>query len=170
MSDQVEPPYVEWIARGARKRVVTDQAARDRVMAAVRAEGALPASPIRRIWARIAEPRSFRLSPAASTLLAAGLVGIGILAGKYFNNWGVPRDGESTTRVAMQPPVSHTTDTVARFYFAGPQASSVSLVGDFNDWDAARTPMVRAGNGGLWIVTLPLKAGRHVYAFVVDGS
>ena len=43
MSDSVEHPYVEWIAREAKRPVVVDPAARGRVMAAVRAEG-----PVRR--------------------------------------------------------------------------------------------------------------------------
>jgi len=45
----------------------------------------------------------------------------------------------------------------------------VALVGDFNDWNAAATPMARTPTGGTWSVALPLKPGRHVYAFVVDG-
>jgi hypothetical protein len=30
--------------------------------------------------------------------------------------------------------------------------------------------MVRTPNSGLWTVTLPLTAGRHLYQFVVDGT
>ena len=30
--------------------------------------------------------------------------------------------------------------------------------------------MVRADKDGVWSVTLPLSAGRHVYAYVVDGA
>ena len=50
-----------------------------------------------------------------------------------------------------------------------PAATRVALVGEFNDWDPSATPMSRAG-GGAWHVALPLTQGRHVYAFVVDGS
>ena len=50
-----------------------------------------------------------------------------------------------------------------------PSATRVALVGEFNDWDATATPMARAA-GGAWHVALPLANGRHVYAFVVDGS
>jgi 1,4-alpha-glucan branching enzyme len=51
-----------------------------------------------------------------------------------------------------------------------PQASTVSVVGDFNNWDAQATPMSRALAGGTWSVRIPLPAGRHVYAFVVNGA
>jgi hypothetical protein len=137
-------------------------------MAAVRAEPK-PRRSFFSLRSSLFVPR-LTLSPATSALLAAGLVGVGILAGAFGNNWGVRKDGRSTIDVAERPPVSRATDTVVKFVYVGPQASKVSLVGDFNDWDLSKTPMVRSANGGLWTVTLPLKAGRHLYAFVVDGN
>jgi len=100
------------------------------------------------------------------SLLAAGLVGLGVIGGGYAFNRDGRSVGGSTQALAPKLPVS---DTVVRFVFAAPAASNVSLVGDFNDWDATKTQMVRADNGQ-WTVTLPLKAGRHLYAFVVDGT
>jgi hypothetical protein len=164
-----EHPYVEWIAREAKRPVEMDRGARDRVMAAVRAEGAHRSTPVvRRTWAKLLEPRLFRLSPVLTTLAAAGLVGIGVFAGS-FTNWGVRKDGRPLVDAATQPPVAHTTDTVVKFVYPG-RASTVSLVGDFNGWDTAKTPMVRDPRSGNWSVALPLNAGRHVYAFVVDGT
>lgn len=49
-------------------------------------------------------------------------------------------------------------------------ARSVSVVGDFNGWDAAAAPMQRTPDGAHWAIRLPLMPGRHVYAFVVDGT
>jgi hypothetical protein len=57
-----------------------------------------------------------------------------------------------------------------RFALVAPGASRVSLVGDFNRWDASATPMRQLGDGRLWVVEVPLPPGRHVYAFVVDGD
>jgi hypothetical protein len=165
-----EHPYVEWIAREARRPVEIDRSARDRVMAAVRAEGAHhPAPAARRFWSRLMEPRTFHLSPMFTGLAAAGLVAVGILAGTM-KNWGVREDGRPLADAVQQPPVARSTDTVVKFVFAGPRASTVALVGDFNGWDVAKTPMVRDPQTGSWTVALPLNAGRHVYAFVVDGS
>lgn len=47
-------------------------------------------------------------------------------------------------------------------------ASEVAIVGDFNGWDEHATPMVRDGSG--WSASVPLPPGRHVYAFVIDGT
>lgn len=170
MTDSELHPYVEWIAREARRSVAVDQSARDRVMAAVRAE---PAPHRRnRFWSRLMEPRAYHLSPAGSALLAAGLVGIGVIAGLFTNNRDASvRSGGPAASVATQLPVSRTKlDTVVKFVFVAPQAKNVSLVGDFNGWDTTKTPMARVANGGVWAVTLPLSAGRHLYSFVVDGS
>lgn len=54
-----------------------------------------------------------------------------------------------------------------QFVLVAPQASSVSLVGDFNDWDPARSPMQTAQ--GVWATTVPLPPGRYRYAFLVNG-
>ncbi|MDB4917624.1 MAG: hypothetical protein JWM95_5268 [Gemmatimonadetes bacterium] len=54
--------------------------------------------------------------------------------------------------------------------FRAPAAGHVRVVGDFNGWDAQRAPMAREAGTGLWSVTLSLRPGRHVYAFVVDDT
>jgi 1,4-alpha-glucan branching enzyme len=48
------------------------------------------------------------------------------------------------------------------------QAKSVSLVGDFNQWNPAANPMKRMPDG-TWLLTLELKHGHHRYAFLADG-
>ena len=50
-----------------------------------------------------------------------------------------------------------------------PNAHTVSVVGDFNDWTVDQAPMQKFANGA-WSITLPVKPGRHEYAFVVDGT
>lgn len=49
-------------------------------------------------------------------------------------------------------------------------AKQVAIVGDFNGWDAKATPMARREADGSWSARIPLAPGRHVYAFVVDGT
>ncbi|HEX3234921.1 MAG TPA: isoamylase early set domain-containing protein [Gemmatimonadales bacterium] len=49
-----------------------------------------------------------------------------------------------------------------------PTGSQVVVVGDFNDWDPAATPLRPAGEPGVWKVELRLKPGRYHYAFLVD--
>lgn len=54
-----------------------------------------------------------------------------------------------------------------QFVLVAPQAASVSLVGDFNDWDPARSPMQTAQ--GVWATVVNLAPGRYRYAFLVNG-
>ena len=50
-----------------------------------------------------------------------------------------------------------------------PTSSRVSVVGDFNDWDPAATPLRPTADGGSWTVELHLKPGRYHYTFLIDG-
>lgn len=55
------------------------------------------------------------------------------------------------------------------FVLLAPEAVRVAIVGDFNDWDPAATPLRRAGEHAWWVV-VPLRPGRYRYSFVVDGT
>jgi len=169
MTDSELHPYVELIAREARRPVVVDVGARARIMAAVRAEPLPRRSFIGRVgnaFRAFAEPRALTLSPARSALLAAGLVGIGVVAGAVVTNRdGRPTAGQPSGAAVAQLPVS---DTFVKFTFVAPAAKEVFLVGDFNDWDISKTPMARSGS--TWTVVVPMPAGRHQYSFVVDGK
>jgi Glycogen recognition site of AMP-activated protein kinase len=48
-------------------------------------------------------------------------------------------------------------------------ASSVTVVGDFNDWDPSGTPLRPTGRSDVWSVELRLKPGRYHYTFLIDG-
>jgi 1,4-alpha-glucan branching enzyme len=88
------------------------------------------------------------------------------------------RNGEA--QVAGLPyeltPVANTTADPAdiaqpiQFLLIAPSARSVSLVGQFNGWDAAATPMTFDKAHGAWYVTLPLTPGLYQYQFVLDGA
>jgi hypothetical protein len=162
-------PYVDWIAREAKRPIAVDPMAVERVMARVRLERV----PARRgaPWRRLVEPRSLPISPLIGAALAAGLVGFGVLLGhtKIDRGGQNPPTGRSETVAVRQPPLaSH--DTIIKFVLIAPHAATVAVVGDFNEWDARATPMSRTPTGGTWSVAIPLKAGRHVYAFVVNGA
>lgn len=159
---------VRWIVTEARRPVPVDAAARERLLVALRAEPA-PSRAIP-IMAWLAEPRRFALPPFAAAALAAGLVGIGVLGGLAINRGG--RRAEQRSAVAVvhpQLPDSVAARTV-RFVLIAPQASKVSVVGDFNGWDSRATPMSSQGADGTWTVYVPLEPGLHTYSFVVDGS
>ena len=54
------------------------------------------------------------------------------------------------------------------FFCQAPEARTVSVVGDFNDWRPDAHPMHRQPDGG-WSVQIPLHHGHHLYLFLVDG-
>jgi hypothetical protein len=54
------------------------------------------------------------------------------------------------------------------FKFHASEAKCVTVAGDFNEWDAKRTPLKREGD--TWKATLDLTHGRYEYRFVVDGN
>jgi 1,4-alpha-glucan branching enzyme len=56
------------------------------------------------------------------------------------------------------------------FLLTSASAKKVVIVGDFNDWNEQGTPLARASNDGVWSVTVPLRAGRYAYQFVVDDT
>jgi 1,4-alpha-glucan branching enzyme len=55
------------------------------------------------------------------------------------------------------------------FRLPAPEATQVSLVGDFNGWDPARHKMKQAAEG-LWTRTVSLSPGSYQYRFVVDSQ
>lgn len=169
MTDQLDPldPNVQWIVAEASRPVAIDRAARARLMELVRAEPAPRRRPLALAW--FVEPRRFVLPPIGAAALAAGLVGIGVFTGLAIN-----RDGRAPTEqpravAAVQQLPDSVAPRAVRFVLIAPQASRVSVVGDFNGWDTAATPAVRQQDG-TWITYVPLSPGRHVYSFVVDGT
>jgi hypothetical protein len=169
LDDDLEfDPALEHIVAVARRPVPMDPAARRRLLVAVRAE----ARPRRRgglAW--LTDARPLRLSPIAGAALAAGLVGVGVLLGLDLRSpQGVVDDDPPAPEVGTLPLKPDGTRDGVKFVLVAPQAARVSLVGDFNHWDPAATPMERTPTGGTWSVVVPLRAGRHEYAFVVDGK
>lgn len=64
---------------------------------------------------------------------------------------------------------AHRNVQTANFICGAPLAKSVSLVGDFNQWNEASHPMKRTP-AGTWTLSLQLRHGHHRYAFMVDGK
>ena len=55
------------------------------------------------------------------------------------------------------------------FFCAAPEAQSVAVVGDFNDWRPHVHPMQQQADGS-WHLQIALNHGHHHYAFLVDGK
>lgn len=55
------------------------------------------------------------------------------------------------------------------FYCQAPEAKQVSIMGDFNRWNAHSHALTRMPDGA-WRCQIPLNHGHHQYVFVVDGQ
>jgi hypothetical protein len=127
-----------------------------------------------RTWWRSQVP----LAAAAGLALAAGLAGYAIRGdgsrtptGAELPTAAAPATGATAMLVSADRATRTADRTVAtQFVLDSPRAARVSLVGDFNGWDPEATPLVRDSSSGIWTATVPLLPGRHVYAFMVDGT
>jgi hypothetical protein len=118
--------------------------------------------------------------PALSGLGAAVVAGFALFVG--FVSRGALSDRPSPEPMAASGsstaefPVQYASATarenapvLTQFVLDDATAQRVSVVGDFNDWKAGETPLVRL-QSGLWTTSVPLAPGRHVYAFVLDDT
>lgn len=123
--------------------------------------------------------RSFVVHPfaAVAACVAAMLIGAaGTLAFVRADAAATPSVA-AVNSTATTVPLSNAANTsssdkrkIIRFALVAPGAGQVSIVGDFNNWDPRATPLKTARDGSTWLIDMPLSAGRHVYAFVVDGD
>ncbi len=55
------------------------------------------------------------------------------------------------------------------FSLSAPQAKSVFIAGDFNQWNPSSHPL-KKDRQGIWKISLPLAPGQYEYRFFVDGE
>jgi len=103
------------------------------------------------------------LSRRASELLAESTVKLG-------EEPKVVQEAPTEVKIALSYGVSKTEGGI-RFVAHYPNASSVYIAGDFNNWSSEATPLKRLKNetGGDWETTIPLETGRYRYRMIVDG-
>jgi hypothetical protein len=163
--DDANDRFVEGIARPLRAPEKLDETFELRVMSAVHAEARAGRAPGRRTRAPIIDwwlrPRAVRFSPLHGLAAAAATVVLTLLAGQLMRSL---TGADATLDASAQADTVH----VVRFVLIDPAAHSVSLVGDFNAWEKGATRL-SAGDNGAWVASIPLRAGRHEYAFIVEG-
>jgi len=54
------------------------------------------------------------------------------------------------------------------FTYENANATKVSIVGNFNDWNKDANPMVK--DGSIWKTNISLKPGKHEYQYVVNDT
>ena len=163
----------------AREEAVTDE----RVRASYRQPAAGDEPALERLLARLtassAPPRvtglswwfaarAYQARPAAVFATLVAVLAAGAWLGSRFTG---PHPGaERSARTAATVVPASTEGSPVTFVLRAPGASRVSVVGDFNNWDANATPMAHSGSGDLWVLSVRLPRGVHLYSFVLDGS
>ena len=154
-------------------------AARGRIMDAVRAEPR-PERPPR----ILALGRSLTRHPGLGLLAAASVAAV-IALTRAMSVEGTPAPipgtgGAGAPRVAAEQaapepvapaagrPAMEDAIVPVQFVLVEPKAKQVSVVGDFNDWDPAATPL--EPSAGVWTAEVELPSGPQSYAFVLDGA
>jgi len=92
--------------------------------------------------------------PAYAAALAAGVVAVVTV--------GMLRSRPETVAGNESIPV--------QFVLVAPEARSVTVVGDFNNWGLGDTALVAENHNGVWSVSAPVHTGVHRYAFLVNGK
>jgi hypothetical protein len=137
--DELRDPTLRRAVAELRRPVALEPEVDRRALAEIRAGARSPGRTIRPIW--------------LGGALAAGIA-VALLV----------RAPRSSVPDHSMPAATETRPVLLRL--AAP-ASRVSVVGDFNDWDPAATPLRR--RDGTWTVELHLKPGRYHYTFLIDG-
>lgn len=134
-----------------RRPVLLDPAVYHRAMQAIRRGAVRPGSSgsSRRLW-------------IAASALAAGLLLAVLLR-------PAPTSSPAAPDVAVPAALPTGGTRAVHIRLAAPASSQVVVVGDFNDWDPAATPLRPSGEHGVWTVELRLKPGRYHYTFLIDG-
>jgi hypothetical protein len=148
IDDEVLQRVVAELRRPVRLGLEVDQRALDEIRA--EATG-WPASPHGHRW---------------GAWLAGGAIAAGLLLAV------LPQSGPTDPAVIAGPAPKITTTADGRPVYLrleAPASSRVAVVGDFNDWDPAATPLRPTGDDRTWVVELRLKPGRYHYTFLIDG-
>lgn len=162
---------IDRVARALAAQPAVKAGAIARVLMAVRARQARPVP----VWRRALNwMEEASVSARAAGVLAAASLVIGFVARGSMGEAGslAPFGGETAT-IAMQPAANVSAEArpvPVAVALELANAKSVAVVGDFNGWDPAATPMQRVGVNGPWSATVFAKPGRHTYAFLVDGT
>jgi hypothetical protein len=158
---ELHDDLVERVTTSLKEPVRIDPALDARVMAEIEAYPAKSRGVLGVIrWLRTGRPLT--VTPLGGLAVAASLVVLVVGSRLLFP----PTPGS----VGGATLGSLSDSAVIQFVIVAQNAGSVSLVGDFNDWDFSATPMQPVRRNGVWSITVPLAPGRYRYAFLVDGE
>ncbi|HEX7052025.1 MAG TPA: isoamylase early set domain-containing protein [Longimicrobiales bacterium] len=122
-----------------------------------------------RILRWIFEPRTVRLRPI-TLLVVSGVAALVLFVWPRGEPPVVPAPVTAAAPRSAPPARAGEEMIYVQFVFAGADARSVALAGDFNGWDTQRNPLRDPDGDGIWTGTFAIPPGLHKYMFVVDGD
>lgn len=167
---ELRDPFIDQIAAELRRPVRLDARFDERVMEALNAPDVIPLHPTRqatRTW--MSRQWTLRVSPIGAFAAAAGLVGV-IAFGSWQLSTQPPQIASS--EVTELVPVANTGEAalvVHQFFYYQKGLDSITVVGEFNDWDASSTKLTQV-SPGVWSVSVPLRPGVYEYQFILNGK
>jgi hypothetical protein len=173
VTDTYRDPFIDQIAAELRRPVRLDPRFDERVMEALNAPEVIPLHPTRqarRPW--VMRPWTVRVSPIGALAAAAALVGVVALGAWRLSSVEQVQLASNPFADSNVVPVANTGEAplvLHQFIYYQKGLKSISLVGQFNDWDADSTALTEV-SPGVWTVTLPLRPGVYEYQFMLNGT
>ncbi|MGH7466365.1 MAG: isoamylase early set domain-containing protein [Longimicrobiales bacterium] len=127
-----------------------------------RPHGPLPT----RLVTWLLEPRRIRIRPLPLGLAGAFVLVFALVLPSETMLRGVSNSPAGLTVV----PVSSGSPVYVQFVLAAPDARSVAVYGDFNNWQTGGVALRDLDGDGVWTGMVPLRPGLHKYMFLVDGE
>lgn len=172
MTEHSRDPFIDQIAAELKRPVRLDPRFDDRVMEALNAPDVIPLHPTReqrRPW--LVRPWTVRVSPIGAFAAAAALVGVVAFSAWQFRP--IDQVQVSSEQVGGNlTPVANAGENqlvVHQFTYYQKGLQSISLVGEFNDWDDDSTTLTEV-SPGVWTVSLRLRPGVYEYQFILNGK
>jgi len=173
VAEETRDPFIDQIAAELQRPVRFDPRFDERVMEALNAPEVIPLHPdrqVRRPW--IVRPWTVRVSPIAAFAAAAALVGVIAIGAWQLRAPEQVQVATQTTEDGNLLTVASTGEeplVVHQFTYYQKGLKSISVVGEFNDWDADATALTEV-SPGVWSVSLRLPPGVYEYQFILNGT
>ncbi|MGK7310895.1 MAG: hypothetical protein ACN0LA_01530 [Candidatus Longimicrobiales bacterium M2_2A_002] len=120
---------------------------------------------LRRVIDWISRPRTLEVRPVT---IAAGAVAVLALVLLFPDG---PAPGPQSGMNGVQAGARGADGTAyVQFLYVAPEAETVTVAGDFNDWSEQGFGLEDPDGDGIWTGEAPLSPGLHKYMFVVDGE
>lgn len=139
-----------------------------RALAAMRRDEPPAERAVESVLARVRERPRPRRAPRSRRGWLVGTGSLAVAAGLVLA-LALPRIAEAphAARETAARPTAPADAQPVSFSLDVPGVSRVAVAGDFSNWRPVE--LRRVDGSARWTVTLPIRAGRYTYAFVVDG-